>query len=233
MIVDDADKEIDMVSDPFLEAGISIPQELPYQSKSPSSPKPKIARAKLKSIKSTLHLHRHHVRRGRKISKTEPDNISFAGSIASTTASMQAMASKLIRFEDETKMKSNNDDPSDSKPALHSFCTQTSIPYADAEDDHERSAESAPKEFFSNTRRMTDLYTNSAANDDLQEFKRQLSMPERRKPNSNKEMPLLRAVTQRALWQQEASSNASSKNVLPAGSPPGGYVNKALDEDEK
>ena len=31
MIVDDAESDIEMVKDPFLEAGIDIPEELPYQ----------------------------------------------------------------------------------------------------------------------------------------------------------------------------------------------------------
>ena len=31
MIVDDGDEEIEVVSDPFLDAGIDIPEELPYQ----------------------------------------------------------------------------------------------------------------------------------------------------------------------------------------------------------
>ena len=31
MIVDESDSDIEMVQDPFLEAGIDIPQELPYQ----------------------------------------------------------------------------------------------------------------------------------------------------------------------------------------------------------
>ena len=31
MIVDEADTDIEMVKDPFLEAGIDIPKELPYQ----------------------------------------------------------------------------------------------------------------------------------------------------------------------------------------------------------
>ena len=31
MIVDEADSDIEMVKDPFLEAGIDIPEELPYQ----------------------------------------------------------------------------------------------------------------------------------------------------------------------------------------------------------
>lgn len=31
MIVDDAEEEVDMATDPFLEAGIEIPKELPYQ----------------------------------------------------------------------------------------------------------------------------------------------------------------------------------------------------------
>ena len=31
MIVDDAEEEVDMATDPFLEAGIVIPKELPYQ----------------------------------------------------------------------------------------------------------------------------------------------------------------------------------------------------------
>ena len=31
MIVDEADTDIEMVKDPFLEAGIDIPEELPYQ----------------------------------------------------------------------------------------------------------------------------------------------------------------------------------------------------------
>ena len=34
MIVDDADMEIEMSKDPFLEAGIAIPAELPYQDES-------------------------------------------------------------------------------------------------------------------------------------------------------------------------------------------------------
>ena len=32
MIVDEADSDISMAKDPFLEAGIDIPEELPYQS---------------------------------------------------------------------------------------------------------------------------------------------------------------------------------------------------------
>jgi hypothetical protein len=31
MIVDDADMEMEMAKDPFLEAGIEIPSELPYR----------------------------------------------------------------------------------------------------------------------------------------------------------------------------------------------------------
>jgi hypothetical protein len=31
MIVDDADMEMEMAKDPFLEAGIGIPSELPYR----------------------------------------------------------------------------------------------------------------------------------------------------------------------------------------------------------
>ena len=31
MIVDEADRDIEMVPDPFLEAGINIPEELPYK----------------------------------------------------------------------------------------------------------------------------------------------------------------------------------------------------------
>ena len=31
MIVDDADRDLEMTTDPFLEAGIDIPRELPYQ----------------------------------------------------------------------------------------------------------------------------------------------------------------------------------------------------------
>jgi hypothetical protein len=31
MIVDNDDKDMDMIKDPFLEAGIDIPKELPYQ----------------------------------------------------------------------------------------------------------------------------------------------------------------------------------------------------------
>ena len=31
MIVDESDSDIEMVQDPFLEAGIDIPEELPYQ----------------------------------------------------------------------------------------------------------------------------------------------------------------------------------------------------------
>jgi len=31
MIVDEADRDMEMAADPFLEAGIDIPQELPYQ----------------------------------------------------------------------------------------------------------------------------------------------------------------------------------------------------------
>ena len=31
MIVDDADRDVGMATDPFLEAGIDIPKELPYQ----------------------------------------------------------------------------------------------------------------------------------------------------------------------------------------------------------
>ena len=34
MIVDDADMDMEMAQDPFLEAGIAIPAELPYQDES-------------------------------------------------------------------------------------------------------------------------------------------------------------------------------------------------------
>ena len=34
MIVDDADADMEMAQDPFLEAGIAIPAELPYQDES-------------------------------------------------------------------------------------------------------------------------------------------------------------------------------------------------------
>lgn len=34
MIVDDADMELELAKDPFLEAGIAIPAELPYQDES-------------------------------------------------------------------------------------------------------------------------------------------------------------------------------------------------------
>ena len=37
MIVDEADSDIEMVKDPFLEAGIDIPEELPYQESRKSS----------------------------------------------------------------------------------------------------------------------------------------------------------------------------------------------------
>ena len=36
MIVDEADRDIDMAADPFLEAGIDIPKELPYQERRPT-----------------------------------------------------------------------------------------------------------------------------------------------------------------------------------------------------
>ena len=45
LIVDLADLDLEMVTDPFLEAGISIPEELPYQ--------------KLPKVDLDLHQHRH------------------------------------------------------------------------------------------------------------------------------------------------------------------------------
>ena len=45
LIVDLGDLDLEMVTDPFLEAGISIPEELPYQ--------------KLPKVDLDLHQHRH------------------------------------------------------------------------------------------------------------------------------------------------------------------------------
>ena len=52
MIVDEADTDIAMAEDPFLEAGINIPEELPYQ------PTPQVAkklRRSIASIPKSLH----------------------------------------------------------------------------------------------------------------------------------------------------------------------------------
>ena len=38
MIVDQAEDDIEVVNDPFLEAGIQIPSDLPYQEEAPELP---------------------------------------------------------------------------------------------------------------------------------------------------------------------------------------------------
>ena len=57
MIVDEADRDIDMAADPFLEAGIDIPKELPYQERKPT-------------LKMKISSYSH---------RDQPDNISTAG----------------------------------------------------------------------------------------------------------------------------------------------------------
>ena len=42
MIVDQAEDDIEVVKDPFLEAGIQIPSDLPNQDEVPELPKPRI-----------------------------------------------------------------------------------------------------------------------------------------------------------------------------------------------
>ena len=84
MIVDEADREMEVTADPFLEAGIDIPKELPYHDKSP----------------------RMSIRRSGAVGDTD----SVAGSIASMTtrtASFMGL-SRLSRFR---KKKANSDAP--------------------------------------------------------------------------------------------------------------------------
>ena len=84
MIVDEADRDIEMSEDPFLEAGIDIPKELPYRQR-----------------KSTRRI---------KIDHNAADNVSTAGSIASVvkdSASTVSAITRLYQFKKRLGSRSN------------------------------------------------------------------------------------------------------------------------------
>ena len=86
MIVDEADRDIEMAADPFLEAGIDIPKELPYRN---------LKRSRTRNI-STL--------------QDPGDNLSTAGSVASfargASSTMSAIA-KLNQFRKKFGSRQN------------------------------------------------------------------------------------------------------------------------------
>ena len=89
MIVDDADRDIEMAADPFLEAGIDIPKELPYR-----------------NLKRS---------RTRVISQIQDDNLSTAGSVASFArgaSSTMTAINKLNQFRKKFGSRQNLHVPS-------------------------------------------------------------------------------------------------------------------------
>ena len=52
MIVDQAEEDADLVSDPFLAAGIIIPPDLPYQEKNSKEDDEKVKKEEIKSYSS-------------------------------------------------------------------------------------------------------------------------------------------------------------------------------------
>ena len=87
MIVDDADRDIEMGADPFLEAGIDIPKELPYR-----------------------NLKRSRTRVISQVDNAGQDNLSMAGSVASFArgaSSTMTAISKLNQFRKKFGSRQN------------------------------------------------------------------------------------------------------------------------------
>ncbi len=86
MIVDEADRDIDMAADPFLEAGIDIPKELPYQERKQS------LRIKMSNAKNQ-----------------DPDNLSVTGSLASLAKGSSHTMTAITRLQNfRRKLGSKN-----------------------------------------------------------------------------------------------------------------------------
>ena len=114
MIVDEADQEMEIVSDPFLDAGIDIPEELPYVQQT--------IHKRQKSLRKKLSFMTKALARSR--DDLNSDNVSIAESLASdisqnsTIIEMKQKPSRInesgdkVYCESMPEMRTNESKPS-------------------------------------------------------------------------------------------------------------------------
>ncbi len=87
MIVDDADRDLEIVTDPFLEAGIDIPKELPYKKKSSSA----VSVPGSAGAASTVQLESSFISRFRRRKFGSRKNLLASQEIESTTTTIEVV----------------------------------------------------------------------------------------------------------------------------------------------